>query len=922
MLKKLSRCLLALCLAVGLAPTLSFAEEANPTTGGSGLAVEGEGAPSSSDVWTFASGTYTISGTAKDAEHVAVTGDATLTLSGATIERPTSKTDSDAPAIDIQSGNTTIVLVGQNSVRGSLGYAGIHVAEGASLTIKGEGSLNAQGGDAYYEWGELMFGGGAGIGGDGECWSKSGDDDAGASFGSVLVKSGTVNAKGGAYDDIDTYNTGAGAGIGTGGISGDDIAMRGSVTIEGGEVVANGGEIPIGVNNTGGAGIGTGGMGGSFSTQSSRLEITISGGKVIATGGVGGTGAGIGGGENVDGGIYISISGGEVNAAGGFKRDNQGNQLNTSFGGAGIGGGDNGCAESIQITGGKVFAEGKNTAAGIGGGSSGAGGIIRISNQADVTAFGGSRTNNAQGGAAIGGGRYTCDSSIAIEGEAKVRAYAGINAQALGSGSDPSGKTTGDVSVSPTATVWAFNQDTTQGAFWGQNADGTLADDATGDNLVWYTSTSGADFPTTGTPTAVSSSNSTLKWQYTADDPAKLQILDGDTVKVEETLPEGFTLGNWAANIASTPQVASVSYDLNGGTGAEGVDYGTPDAVNSDGKVTLKAAPTKAGFEFLGWSDGQNTYPAGAEYAPTESVTLVAQWREVPSPTYYPVTIADKNPQGGSVDANRSSAPAGAIVTISVTPDEGFELGSLTVVDKDGNSIPVTSKGDGKYSFAMPAGKVTVSASFQSARWDRGYLSCAKDATCPIWSYGDATPTGWYHDGVHFCIANGLMTGYNETTWAPSDETSRGMVATILWRLEGSPEVDYDMTFGDVESGVWYTEAIRWAESAGVVTGYGDGSTYGPNDPVTREQMATILWRYAKYKGSDVSAGAAADFSAYPDAADVSDWAVEGVKWGVGSGMVAGEDQPDGSKLLDPQGDTDRAQMATLMMRYCAEIVK
>ena len=123
-------------------------------------------------------------------------------------------------------------------------------------------------------------------------------------------------------------------------------------------------------------------------------------------------------------------------------------------------------------------------------------------------------------------------------------------------------------------------------------------------------------------------------------------------------------------------------------------------------------------------------------------------------------------------------------------PDEGWELGSLTVVDENGNSIPVTSKGDGNYSFTLPASEVTISGAFQSARWDYGYRGCPKDSTCPIWPYTDSQTTAWYHDGVHFCIANGLMIGYNPTTWAPYDETTRGMVATILWRLEGSPEVD------------------------------------------------------------------------------------------------------------------------------------
>ena len=349
--------------------------------------------------------------------------------------------------------------------------------------------------------------------------------------------------------------------------------------------------------------------------------------------------------------------------------------------------------------------------------------------------------------------------------------------------------------------------------------------------------------------------------------------------------------------------------------------YGTDEA-NVGEATVLRSAPSKEGFIFLGWNDGEDTYPAGSEYIPTGDVTFVARWQAIPAPTYYPVSVVDKAPEGGSVSADRSSAPAGSTVTIAVAPDEGYELGSLAVTDKNGNAIPVTSKGDGKYSFTMPAGKVTIAAAFQSARWDRGYLSCSHDSVCPIWPYADANATEWYHDGVHFCIANGLMTGYDATTWAPSDATSRGMVATILWRLEGSPRVDYAMGFNDVEDGAWYSEAVRWAASEGIVHGYGDGSSFGPNDPVTREQMATILWRYAKAKGYDVSAGESTSILDFPDAADISGYAVPAMQWGVGSGMVAGKDAADGSKTLDPQGETDRAQMATLMMRFCAEIVK
>ena len=280
----------------------------------------------------------------------------------------------------------------------------------------------------------------------------------------------------------------------------------------------------------------------------------------------------------------------------------------------------------------------------------------------------------------------------------------------------------------------------------------------------------------------------------------------------------------------------------------------------------------------------------------------------------YPVTV---NPvTNGSIKADKSSAAKGATVTLTVTPDKGYNLDKLTVTDKDGKTVALTSKGNGQYSFTMPAGKVTVAASFAATEWDLGYRACPKDETCPIWPYTDAETTAWYHDGVHFCLENGLMVGYGNNIFQPDTSTSRAMLSVMLWRLSGSPVVNYAMTFQDVAADSWYGEAVRWAASEGIVTGY-DAQTFGPDNNVTREQMVTILYRYAQNKGYDVSVGESTNILSYDDAASVAQYAVPAMQWGCGSGMVQGTD----NKLL-PQGSTTRAQMATMMMRFCAEIVK
>ena len=200
------------------------------------------------------------------------------------------------------------------------------------------------------------------------------------------------------------------------------------------------------------------------------------------------------------------------------------------------------------------------------------------------------------------------------------------------------------------------------------------------------------------------------------------------------------------------------------------------------------------------------------------------------------------------------------------------------------------------------------------------YAACPKDGSCPIAPYTDAAPTAWYHDGVHFCIDNGLMQGVSSTQFLPDGSTTRAQLVTILWRLEGAPAARGDETFLDAADGAWYTAAVRWAAGEGIVRGYGDGH-FGPDDAVTREQMVAILYRFAQYKGADVSVGGDTNILSFADAAAVSEYAVPAMQWACGSGLVAGLAQEGGLALV-PKGTTTRAQAATLMMRFQSIFVK
>ena len=178
--------------------------------------------------------------------------------------------------------------------------------------------------------------------------------------------------------------------------------------------------------------------------------------------------------------------------------------------------------------------------------------------------------------------------------------------------------------------------------------------------------------------------------------------------------------------------------------------------------------------------------------------------------------------------------------------------------------------------------------------------------------FTDAAADAWYYDAVDYVYQNGLMTGTSATTFAPDGTMTRAMLVTILHRQAGVPQVNYALPFDDVAEGAWYTEAVRWAAGEGIVTGM-SATAFEPNAPITREQFAAILYRYAQKTGADVSAGEDTNILSYADALDVSEYAVPAMQWACGAGIVNGV----GGGRLDPGGSATRAQTAAMLMRFC-----
>ncbi|NBI67642.1 S-layer homology domain-containing protein, partial [Pseudoflavonifractor sp. 60] len=229
---------------------------------------------------------------------------------------------------------------------------------------------------------------------------------------------------------------------------------------------------------------------------------------------------------------------------------------------------------------------------------------------------------------------------------------------------------------------------------------------------------------------------------------------------------------------------------------------------------------------------------------------------------YTPPTYKPDVPQpdeGGSVSVSPSRPERGDTVTVTPKPDEGYEVDEITVTDKDGKPVEVTKKPDGTYTFQQPNGRVTIEVTYKPIEtpetpWNNPFT--------------DVSERDWFYEAVRFVQENGLMNGYEDGRFGPNDTLSRAQLAQILFNKEGGPAVNYLLDFSDVADGSWYTEAVRWAASQGIVSGYGNG-TFGPNDPITREQLAVMLWRHS---GSPAATNKELHFN---DESEISGYALE-----------------------------------------------
>lgn len=353
--------------------------------------------------------------------------------------------------------------------------------------------------------------------------------------------------------------------------------------------------------------------------------------------------------------------------------------------------------------------------------------------------------------------------------------------------------------------------------------------------------------------------------------------------------------------IGYTVDPYTVTFNPNGGTVSP-----TSAKTGTDGRLESLPVPTRGGDTFQGWYLAEE---GGAQVTADTifegDTTVYAHWTANsssggPGVSKYAVTVA--KPDHGEVRANLSRAAAGTTVTLTVTPDEGYALKALNVTDAKGNEPALTDKGGGEYSFTMPGAEVTVKAVF--AQKD-GAVPCDGGENCPSRGFTDLGPVDvWYHEAVDYVLRTGLMGGYGDGRFGPDDKLSRAQLAQILYNRAGQPAVTGTSPFTDVEEGAWYTDAILWASGNSIVNGYGGGS-FGPDDPITREELAVMLWRQA---GSPPSTGTLDGFA---DGNTAGAWAVDALRWAVEQGILNGY----GGGILDPTGPTARAQAAAMLMR-------
>lgn len=427
----------------------------------------------------------------------------------------------------------------------------------------------------------------------------------------------------------------------------------------------------------------------------------------------------------------------------------------------------------------------------------------------------------------------------------------------------------------------------------------------------------GATLQTTGTAGSPQSN----KWTWSSSDRDVLSVTDNGSAATVKALKVGTAtitvtyesekaIGTATATITVNQRQISVKVDdkemtVGGALPTFTVTYGnfafddTADTVletktpstAADGKtagsfdITVEAPTIK--------SDYADRYTVGT---PQKGTLTVNAAENPPQPSSgsssrpsYSVSTPGKT-ENGSVSADVKNAKKGSTVTITVKPEDGFKLADLTVTDKNGNELALTDKGDGKYTFTMPAGKVEISAAFAEEIETSPFEDVAADA--------------YYYEAVKWAAEQGITEGTGKGLFGPEGTCTRGQIVTFLWRAAGSPVVNYAMDLADVDEDAYYAEAVRWALSEGVTSGTTD-TTFAPDATCTRAQAMTFL-----FKAMKAAAEGKADFK---DVAD-SDWFASAVAWAVENGVTAGVV----GGLFGPDNDCTRGQIVTFLWKLYA----
>lgn len=347
-----------------------------------------------------------------------------------------------------------------------------------------------------------------------------------------------------------------------------------------------------------------------------------------------------------------------------------------------------------------------------------------------------------------------------------------------------------------------------------------------------------------------------------------------------------------------TGQSYTVTFAGGGGTGNAPSMSGS--AYLAGTELTLPANTfTRTGYTFAGWSDGSATYAAGATYTmPARNVTFTAQWEKVNNNDndydydydydYTPgnTTVKTSSTTNGSFTVSSSTAKAGSTVTITPKPDKGYEVGKVTVTDSKGNAVEVTKNKDGTYSFVMPANTpVTVSVTFVRTN-----------------PFTDVAAGEYYYDAVLWGVSEGIVAGMTTTTFEPGTVCTRAQIVTFLWRAAGEPVVNGTNPFTDVHPGDYYYDAVLWGVENGVVAGTTE-TTFSPDDPCTRAQAVSFLWRA---DGKPAASGSSKFTDLEPNA-----YYLDAVQWGAGRGVVAGMT----TTTFEPGTQCTRGQIITFLYR-------